>query len=317
MGTLRIADRSPDACRVAVGTAQRLMLRRHIAHLRLGLGPHLRPQLRIMPTPTDEAEILAAQSRGAGRCDQRGFDHEGAGAAHRVKEARALGGEYWPTGTQQDPRRHVLLQRRLARLTAIAATVQALTGKVDRHCHLLAVGVGMNPYVGALTLDIRPEAGPGAQSIADCILQLQGTKVRVGDLRMLAAEVAGESRLRPHMSGPVDAPDLGVELLGGRRIESGDLQEHPVGRARAQTDAVRAFQRSLEAHARAAFANGARAAGAEFLRQQVGQATWAAGDQRQRRALLGGFAHRQSLGGVTQLTISHTSRPTLRKRCGS
>jgi len=85
----------------------------------------------------------------------------------------------------------VFLQRRLARLAAIPAAVQAFPGQVDGDRHLLAIGVRMNAHAGTFPLHIGAMAGPGAQTIANRILQLQRAKVRVRDLRMLAGEVTG------------------------------------------------------------------------------------------------------------------------------
>ena len=280
-GALGIAERGPNARRIAIDTAQRLMLRREARALRLRLPP--------APAPTAPDRDRASRRKPKYSRPRPGARCAAMSAASitsvpephmRIEEPRALRGELRPAGAQQNAGRDVLLQRRLARLGAIAAAVQAFSGQVDGYRHLLAVGVGVNPHVGAFTLHIGPEARPGAQSIADRILQLQGAEVGVGDLRMLAAEITGERRLRSQMARPVDAPR--PRRRTHRRsaaLKRGDFQEQPVGGARFQAHPVGAFQRALEGHPGGALADGGGTAGVEFLDQQIRQAARAAGDQ--------------------------------------
>src|SRR6185437_3042420 len=129
----------------------------------------------------------------------------------------------------------------------------------------------MYAHAGALELYAR---APGARipyRINNRVLEFQRAKVRVGDRRMVTAEVTCEGRPGAEMPGPVNFANRAVEPFGIRDVEARQLQKDPVGDPRPQASTVSHGQRPGEGHSSGSLTRVRGAEPNQLARQQVSQ----------------------------------------------
>ena len=235
-----------------------------------------------MAAPGEETEIIAPESRRPIGGDQRRFNAQRAGAAHRIEKLRALRRQLRPAAAQQHSRCDVLLERRFPGRAAVTAPVQAVTREVDGHGDVSAARMRVHPDTRALERHVRPRAGGEAQRIDNAVLELQRPEVTMSDRGVPPAEVARQRSGRPQVSGPVDAAHGRVKLIRVARLELHELEKHPVGGARPQAGSIGTLQRAGERHTGRALAQLLRATRAQFPRHEVGKAAGRAGEKLER-----------------------------------
>ena len=202
-----------------------------------------------MAAPARESEALALEARRDVARDQRGLDAERARAAHRIDEAerravrRRGRDERRPARAEQDRGGEVLLERRGALRSAIAAPVQALAREIDRERRDVAVEMQVHAHVGRSDVDRRPHAGRLAELIDDRVLDLERGELRVGDRGAAARAVDRERAVHAEVRAPVDLAHAVVERVGRRRVELSDLQQHAARDARPEACAIRVLER--------------------------------------------------------------------------
>ncbi|MCY1292059.1 hypothetical protein D9M70_412710 [compost metagenome] len=182
--------------------------------------------------------------------DQSGLDQEGADPAHRVGQRPALGGDARPAGADQHRGGEVLLERRGALLQAVTALVQAVAGEVEGEDRLAALQAQVDAHVGVDLVDRRALAAALAQAVDDGVLDLERTEVGVVDAGAMAAELHGEAAIGRQMLGPVDGQHVVVELVGIGHAEALEHQQHAVGQARPQAQAIGHLQVGAAANGR-------------------------------------------------------------------
>src|SRR5665213_2338456 len=119
--------------------------------------------------------------------------------------------------------------------------------------------MGVHSHAGPLERHIRPRASGLTDGIYDRVLQLQRTKVRMGDGGMTAAEIASQCCARSQLRRPIDPTRRGVELFGVAHVEAPQLEENTIRDSRLETCAICGTQRSRKGNARGAFLDMLRA----------------------------------------------------------
>ncbi|MCY1435443.1 hypothetical protein D9M71_515400 [compost metagenome] len=150
--------------------------------------------------------------------------------------------------------------------------MQAVPGQVEGQHRLAAIEVQVHAQVGVELVHRRPPAELGAQAVDDGVLDLQRAEVGVVDARSASAELHGEAAARVEVVAPGHGPDAHVELLGIRHRETRQHQQHPVGQARPQAQAVGGFQVAFAAHRGNLRLSRAQAELLGFLQQQAVEA---------------------------------------------
>ncbi len=203
------------------------------------------------------------------RGNHRRLHQEGAHATHRVGQGAAFGSDARPAGTDQDRRRQVFLERRGALLQAVAALVQAVAGEVQGEDGFAAVQAQVDAQVGVELVHRRALAGRSAQLVDNGVLDLQGAEVGVVDARAMAAELHGQGAVGQHVVLPVDIQHAVVEILGVLHREALEHQQHPVGQARPQAQAIGRLHVGHAAHGRSVLTRLLKAKPDGFLDQQA------------------------------------------------
>ncbi|MCY1354067.1 hypothetical protein D9M69_404260 [compost metagenome] len=213
-----------------------------------GFFMQLLPQCRHMAQPVGEAPALALEVGGHVGGHHRRLHQEGTDAAHGVGQRPALGGDPRPAGADQDGRGQVFLQRRRALLQAVAALVQAVAGEVEGEDRLTLLQAQVDAHVGVDLVDRRPFAAGGAQLVHHRVLDLERTEMGVVDARAMAAELDRERAAGHQVIVPVHRQHALVELLGVPHREALEHQQHPVGQAGPEAQAVGGLQVTLATH---------------------------------------------------------------------
>ena len=208
-----------------------------------------------MAKPGAEAPTLALEVRchiGGNHC---GFDQEGTHTAHRVGQGAAFGSDARPTGADQHSRRQVFLERRGTLLQAVAALVQAVAGQVERENRLAAVQAQVHTHIGVDLFHRRAQAFTVAQLVDDGVLDLERTEMGVVDARAMAAELHRKRTVGGQVVGPVNRVDAVVEVVGVLHVEALEHQQHSVGQARPDAQAVGGFHVGGAANGRGVLAH--------------------------------------------------------------
>ena len=225
-----------------------------------------------MPAPAQKTPVVALQTGRDVRGDQRGLDGQGARTAHRIQKAAAGCRNSRPTGAQQYSGRQIFAQWRFTTTLTVAAPMQAFAREINIQANLRAVGVRHHFDGRSLELDVGARTGTVTQLIADAILELERTKMAVGNGRVGTRKFAGQCLRRVEVRAPVDGAYRSVKGVGGGGIDMRHLQQHTAGHARVQTGGVALRQRTLKQNAAGTFAHLADAERAQFARHQIGQA---------------------------------------------
>ncbi len=214
------------------------------ARPRLGLALELAPAGRVMAGPALEAEALTVQvGRHVGGHHRR-LDQQGAGAAQRVDQRRALAGQFRPAGADQQCGGQVLLERRMADVTAIAAAMQAVAGEVDAQGQPAPVQVGIEAQVRLAGIDARPRLAVGLQAIDHAVLDGLGAEAGMADLGG-----PGQGRAARQVIAPRHPGRGRTQLVGGLdALLAHQAQHHPVGQPRPQAGPVGRLEVGLEVH---------------------------------------------------------------------
>ncbi len=122
-----------------------------------------------------------------------------------------------------------------------------------------------------LSMDGRSPVA-GAQLVDDRILDLQRAEVGVVDARAVTAELHRQGAVRDHVVGPVDIQHAMVEVFGVLHREALEDQQHAVGQARPEAQAVGGFHVGHAAHGRGVLAGFLKAKPDGFLDQQAFEA---------------------------------------------
>ncbi|MNO56270.1 hypothetical protein D3C76_467820 [compost metagenome] len=227
------------------------------------------PQRRYVTEPGGEAPLLATQVRRHVGGDHGGFHQERADAAHRVGQSAAFGRDTGPAGTDQDGGREVFLERRRTLLQAIAALVQAVTGQVKRQNGFATIQAQVNAQVRVELVDGRTVALRGAQFVDDGVLDLQRAEVGVVDTRAMAAEFDGQGAVIEHVVLPLDVQHAVVQVFGVLHLETLEHQQHAVGQARPQAQAISGFHGGHAAYGRGVLPRFLKAKPDGFLDEQA------------------------------------------------
>ena len=205
---------------------------------------HSVPELRVVREQPLEAESPAGAG-GDAQGHHRRLDDEGAAAAHRV-EQRLLA---VPAGERQDPRREVLLERRLAALGAVAALVQRLPGGIQIERDLLRVEERRDAHVRSAGVDVRAPAALGAEPIAHRILDAQRDEFQAPERRADRGDVDAYPAPDREPALPGDAVGGVVDVLLVPVGRARKLHQHARGEARMQVGATARGKVAFEAHA--------------------------------------------------------------------
>ena len=226
-----------------------------------------------MPRPSQKPEILAPQPGRVIRRNERRLNHKRPRPTHRIEKLSAAGRrrKVRPSRPQQHPRRHVLLQRRLASSPAIPPPVQTLTREIQGHHEVIPMSMRMHAHTRALQLHARPPSPRVAHRIDDSVLQLQRAEMRMRDGRMLPTEIAGERGARPKMLGPVDLTNSVIKRLRIDRLEPSHLEKHAIRHSRPQTRAISDLEVTREGDPGRSLTRVRRAQRNQLTRQQVRQ----------------------------------------------
>ncbi len=198
----------------------------------------LAPQRRNVTEPGRKAPALAFYVR----CDVGGnhasLDQERTHTAHRVGQCATFGSDARPAGSDQNGGGQVFLERRGTLLQAIAALVQAVTGKVQRQNRFTTIQAQVNAQVRVDLVHRRALAFGRAQFVDDRVLDLQCTKVGVVDARPVTAEFHRNGAFRFKMVMPLDIEHAVVQVFGVLHREALEYQQHAVGQTRPETQPV-------------------------------------------------------------------------------
>jgi hypothetical protein len=209
--------------------------------------------------PAEKAEVVAPEAGRAIRGHQRRLDGQRARAAHEIDERRARAPKARPIGEHQDGRRQVLLERRGGLARAPASTVQALAREIDADRRVVVFDVHVDPHARPRHVDRRARAGLVAQPVDDRVLGLERAEARVLEVRAHAGEVDRQGRLGSEVLAPRDRAHALIERLRVGGGEAGERQQHAVGHARPETDAIGGLEVTAARHARAPLLDGRRA----------------------------------------------------------
>ncbi len=187
------------------------------------------PEPRIMPLPTGKAVVRTLQPRSDIGRHQGRLEGQGPRAAHGIDQSAPGRGRFWPPGAQQNRRRQIFLERGQRPFLAVAAPVQALPGKIEAEGGLVAVHVEVDAHIRRGHLDRGANAPGRAELVDHRVLDLEGGKVRMGDLR--AGEVAvHRQRSRGFQVLPPDHRlHPGIELFRGGGGKTGQRQQDSAG----------------------------------------------------------------------------------------
>ena len=108
----------------------------------------------------------------------------------------------------------IFFERRRDSACSIAATMQALAGKIERECRHVSMHMNIDTHMRAVDIDRRPFAVLGSELIDDGVLGFQGAELRVRDAGRLPGEVDGERARRTQMLGPIDATHTFIQFVG-------------------------------------------------------------------------------------------------------
>ena len=150
--------------------------------------------------------------------------------------------------------------------------MQAVAGKVQGQDRFATVQAQVNAQVRVDLVDGRTLAGRGAQFVDDRILDLQRPEVGVVDPRAVAAELYREGTVGDHVVSPLDVQHAVVKILGVFHRETLEHQQHAVGQARPEAQAVGGFHVGHAAHGRGVLAGFLKAKPDGFLDQQAFEA---------------------------------------------
>ncbi len=279
-GAVRIGDRRAHGTLVTIVAAE--ATRAETLEIAGGLRriADAAPRECIMAAPALEPETAAQQPGRHARGDQRGLDHERAGAAHRIDERSATLGDFRPTGAQQQRRGQIFLERRFDARLAVPAAMQRLAREVDADHRAFACKADVDAQVRALQVHRRPRPGALAEAIDDRVLHLQRRELRVSQPgRALADGIDGQRALRLEMVFPGHLHQRGVERLrciGGHLAER---QDHAARGARMQAGEVAVLERPLESDAGGMLASRLDAERAQLGGQQVRDIARAGGEE--------------------------------------
>ena len=185
-----------------------------------------------MTGPAVEAEALPCKARGDVGGHHGGLDQQGAGAAQRIHQRCPLARQRRPARAHQQRRGEVLLERGVADVAPVAATVQALPGEVDAQDEASAVQVGVEAQVGGLDVHRRARLPAGLQPLYHAVLDRLGAEAGMADLVAATMEVHRQGAAL----GQVLFPGQGCggeaqRLGGGDALLPGETEDHPVGQA--------------------------------------------------------------------------------------
>ena len=130
----------------------------------------------------------------------------------------------------------------------------------------------MNAQVRVDLVDGRTFAGRGAQFVDDRILDLQRAEVGVVDARAVPAELHRKGTVGDHVVSPFDVQHAVVKIFGVLHREALEHQQHTVGQARPEAQAVGGFHVGHAAHGRGVLAGFLKAKPDGFLDQQAFEA---------------------------------------------
>jgi hypothetical protein len=109
----------------------------------------------------------------------------------------------------------------------------------------------------------------GAQLVDDRVLDLQRAEVGVVDARAMAAELHRQGAVGRQVVGPVDRVHAVVEVFGVLHREALEHQQHAVGQARPEAQAVSGFHVGHAAHGRGVLAHLLKAKPDGFFDEQA------------------------------------------------
>ena len=184
----------------------------------------------------------ARQARGLLGGDHRRFDRQRAGAAHRVAECRAFGGEPGPACTQQQRGRQIFLQRRLTAIAPVAALVQAAAAKVEADGGAFAIKVQMQADIGVFGVDRGPASAALAELVDDRVLESQRGEMRMRDAWRAPGHFDRQPRVHIEQGGPVMGERAFVEAFRVRCVHHEQRQQHARRGSRPQAGAIETFQ---------------------------------------------------------------------------
>ena len=120
-----------------------------------------------------------------------GFNQQGAGATHRINEGLALFCQLRPTRTDQQGRGQVFFQRCFTRLQAIAPTVEAVPGDIQKQRQAPLAQLGFDTDITRL-IDRWTHARLLTEDIDHRIFDALRTKLSVVDKTTAAVKIDTE-----------------------------------------------------------------------------------------------------------------------------
>src|SRR5206468_10510239 len=127
-----------------------------------------------------------------------GFDGDRAAAAHGIEE-RLAG---LPSGELHDPGCEVFLQRRLARILAVAAPVERLARRIDVERDCVLVEERLDAHPGRAGIDVRPAPAVGPEPVAHRVLDRQSRELETLERRADRLDVDPYGELLAEPFGP-------------------------------------------------------------------------------------------------------------------
>ena len=134
-----------------------------------------------MTQPAIETPGASVQSRRPTRSHHGSLYQQGARAAHGIDQGLSLLQQFRPTAAQQDGGGQILLQRRLAGVSTIAALVQTGARQVDPDGDPPTVHPHIDTHVRGPGIDIGPFLTPTAKYVDNGVFAALGTKLGIAD----------------------------------------------------------------------------------------------------------------------------------------
>ena len=228
--------------------------------------------------------------------DQRRFEQQRAGAAHRIEQGTAIRGDLRPTRADQQRGREVLLERRATAVEPIAAPVQTLAGEIEADRGLRAMQMDVDGDIRLVGIDIGTTAVHVAEAIGECIFHAQRREVRMRDRVRAAGDIDRERARDVEQGRPVDRARAEVERIGVRNLHEVQRQQHAAREPRPQAGAIGIEPAAVGRDAAATLGDLAQPEAAQLLDQQRFQSARAAHEQRTRQRDIGARRNSRQFG---------------------
>lgn len=229
-----------------------------------------------MPKPFLKPEALLLASRRQIQRHHGRFDNQGAGTTHGIDKIAAVLGQLRPSGTHQQGRSQVFLQRSRAFFGAVAAHMQAVTTNIDAQRQSATIQTcryrdvrHLGRHRGALTTT-------GAEPVDDTVFDALSPVLGVADSVVLPEKSHPETAGHRNVLLPVHVHHAVIQLVTAGGINLIQMKDDPVSQTRPQTGPVTAFQTTLRPDTSRCIAHRFQAESTEFVCQEVFNPFWAA-----------------------------------------